>query len=130
MHRQPSREVSMGMLAYSAERMSFYFDDDILTHLQVVITAKLRRDECFFLSWRDPRDVGGGRSAIWLHPSIPISFHYDSTDRPALDRGLLEEMAIAALSAGGLDLDDDEHLSRTASPVHNTMKRHDLPMSI
>lgn len=120
----------MGMLAYSAERMSFYFDDEVLAHLQAVMTAKLRRGESFFLCWRDPRDVGGGRSAIWLHPAIPVGFHFDSAERPALDRQLLEEMAIAALGAAGLDLDDSEHLSRTAMPVHNSMKRHDMPMAI
>jgi hypothetical protein len=120
----------MGVLAYSAERMSFYFDDETLAHLQVVITAKLRRGESFFLSWRDPREVGGGRSAIWIHSAIPLSFHFDSVARPTLDRQLLEEMAVAAIAAGGLDLDDDEHLSRTAMPVHNTMKRHDLPLSV
>lgn len=118
----------MGMLAYSAERMCFYFDDEILAHLQSIVTAKLRRGEPFFLSWRDPREVGGGRSAIWVHPSIPLSFHFDSVFRPTLDRDLLEHMALAALSPAGLDLDDGERLGRTAMPLHNTVKRHDAPL--
>ena len=120
----------MGLLAYSAERMSFHFDDAVLAHVQAVATAKLRRHEPFFLSWRDPQVVGGGRSAIWLHPSIPLSFHFDACERPPLDRQLLEEMAIAASGAGGLDLSDEGHLSRTAMPSHNAMKRHDLPMTV
>ena len=120
----------MGVLAYSAERMSFHFDDAVLAHVQAVVTAKLRRGECFFLSWRDPQVVGGGRSAIWIHPAIPLNFHYDSVERPPLDRQLLEEMAIAAHGAGGLDLSDEVHLSRTAMPAHNTVKRHDLPMTV
>lgn len=120
----------MGMLAYGPERMSFYFDDDVLAHVQAVMTTKLRRGEAFFLCWRDPRDVGGGRSAIWLHPAIPLSFRFDAVERPTLDRQLLEEMAVAALGATGLDLDDSTHLSRTAMPVHNAMKRHDVPMAL
>jgi len=39
-------------------------------------------------------------------------------------------MAIAAHGAGGLDLSDEVHLSRTAMPAHNTVKRHDLPMTV
>ncbi|WP_169079185.1 hypothetical protein [Microcella alkalica] len=120
----------MGVLAYGAERMSFYFDDDVLAHLQALITAKLRRGEPFFLSWRDPRAVGGGRSALWLHPSVPIGFHFDAVARPQLDRQLLEEMSIAALSPTGLDLDDDSKLSRTAMPLHNAVKRHDVPLAV
>lgn len=120
----------MGVLAYGAERMCFHFSDDVLAHLQAVITAKLRRGEPFFLCWRDPRDVGGGRSAVWLHPAVPIGFHFDDATRPPLDRQLLEEMSIAALSPAGLDLDDDSKLSRTAMPVHNAVKRHDVPLTV
>ena len=120
----------MGTLIYGSVGQQFEFDDRVLAHLQALFSAKLRRGENFFLNWRDPQSVGDGRSAIWIDTSVPIYFKYSSAAHGPLDREWLEEMAIAASAAGGLDLSDEGHLSRTAMPSHNAMKRHDLPMTV
>ena len=49
--------------------MEIQFDDRVLAHVQIVMSAKLRRGENFFFSWRDSPAVGDGRSAIWIDAS-------------------------------------------------------------
>jgi hypothetical protein len=78
------------------------FDDRLLAHLQVVIGTKLRRGEAFYLNWTDSTSIGGGRSAIWLHPAIPIRFKYDGSRRPRLNREWITVLMISASSTEGL----------------------------
>ncbi|MEF2975639.1 hypothetical protein V3W46_00275 [Subtercola sp. YIM 133946] len=54
----------MGKLVYGDSGTEIEFDDRVLTHLQIVIGAKLRRRESFFFSWKDDPAVGDGRSSI------------------------------------------------------------------
>ena len=56
----------MGKMLYSDSDIVIEFDDRALTHLQLVIGAKLRRHESFFFSWGDAKAVGSGRSSIWM----------------------------------------------------------------
>ena len=56
----------MGALIYGSPSMEIQFDDRVLAHVQIVMSAKLRRGENFFFSWRDSPSVGDGRSAIWI----------------------------------------------------------------
>src|SRR4051812_28202017 len=69
------RRVDMGKLTYDST-LVVDFDDRVLAHLQVVIGAKLRRNESFYFSWRDDSAVGDGRSVIWLHPSIALMYKF------------------------------------------------------
>lgn len=94
----------MGVLTYGAETLRIEFDDQLLAHIQAIITAKLRRNESFTLSWQDPRAKGDGRTILWINQSIPLGFHFEESTRQPLDAKLLEDLSIAAASANGLDI--------------------------
>ena len=87
----------MGTLHYDG--IEIRFDDDVLTHLETVIVNKLRRREGFALSWAQ---APGGRSTVWLDPSIPLRFEYDAEEPVHLERDWLDQLMVAANSAGGL----------------------------
>lgn len=77
----------------------------MLAHLKVVMVTKLRRNESFTLTWCQPDDEGPGRSTIWVNPSIPLRFVFDSAETTELSRELIEELANTANSAGGIALE-------------------------
>lgn len=93
----------MGTLTYDSS-LTADFDDRTLAHLQIVIGAKLRRNESFYFSWKDDQSIGDGRSVIWLHPAIPISFKFFGGRPPAINRLWIDELMIHANSPGGLQL--------------------------
>ncbi|MWV48025.1 ATP-dependent DNA ligase [Rathayibacter sp. VKM Ac-2803] len=93
----------MGMLNYPGG-IEAPFEDRVLAHLEIVITAKLRRDESFAFSWSQGQELGGGRMKIWLHPSVPISYRFHGGRQPAINRDWIEAMMIAASSQSGLQL--------------------------
>ncbi|MGH1548023.1 ATP-dependent DNA ligase [Leifsonia poae] len=90
----------MGHLIYGNMRVEF--EDRVLAHLQIVIVNKLRRSESFAVSWRDANEVGDGRSAIWVDPSIPLYFKFDGSRAPDIDREWLLRLADSADSSTGL----------------------------
>lgn len=94
----------MGSLIYGPASLEVKFDDRVLAHLQVVMSAKLRRGESFFFSWLDDPAVGDGRSAVWVNPGIPLYFRYNGSRQPSLNKAWLEEMAVSAGSNQGLVL--------------------------
>jgi hypothetical protein len=71
-------------------------------HLQIVITAKLRRSESFVFSWTDAADVGSGRSSIWLDPSSTLLYRYFGSRIPSINREWIEVLTISANSGSGL----------------------------
>ena len=95
----------MGTIYYGGSDTPIHIDDRALAHLKVVIATKLRRGESFTVSWRHPDDQPGGRSTVWLHPSIPLRFEFDSAEAEKVDRDYLEQMAKSAASSGGLTID-------------------------
>jgi len=84
-----------------------HIDDRALAHLKVVIATKLRRNESFTLSWQHPDDEPGGRSTIWLHPSIPLRFTFDEAEAPQLNLQWIEDLMHSANSSGGIQLVDE-----------------------
>ena len=94
----------MGKIFYGGSATPIEIEDRALAHLKVVIATKLRRGESFTLSWRDADDKAGGRSTIWLHPSIPLRFVFDGAEPPGLSREWIEELANSANSSGGITL--------------------------
>ena len=90
----------MGQLTYDGFETEF--DDRLLAHLHVVIVQKLRRGESFCLSWRDTLGVGGGRSSLWLHPSIPLQFKFYGSKQPVLNREWLAVLTLSSNSSQGL----------------------------
>jgi hypothetical protein len=102
----------MGDLYYGATRTRIYLDDRMLAHLRVVITTKLRRSEAFLLSWRDSKDIGDGRSSVWVHPHCDLHYKFSGATPADLDRELIERMSMAAGSSHGLELDEATLTSR------------------
>ncbi|MET3769822.1 hypothetical protein ABIB15_002526 [Marisediminicola sp. UYEF4] len=97
----------MGSLTYGSGGHSFPFDDRTLAHLQMVIVAKLRRDERFVLTWPLAADVGGGRSAVLLDPSIPLTFQFSRATSGAMNSRWLEYLMASANGVGGLHLGEE-----------------------
>ncbi len=57
------------------------FTNQFLAHLQVATAARFAQGKGFFLT-ATGEDSGGTEVtwSVWLHPSIPLSFHYDVRD--------------------------------------------------
>ena len=94
----------MGTIYYGGSATPIEIEDRALAHLKVVIATKLRRGESFTVSWTHPEDQPGGRTTLWLHPSIPLRFTFDDAVAPELSREWLEELANSAHSSGGIVL--------------------------
>ena len=92
----------MGSLLYGNPGTEISFDDRALMHLQVVITAKLRRRESFLFTWMDSRDAGSGRSSIWLDQTSSLLYRFAGSRTPSLNRDWIEALMLSANSAGGL----------------------------
>ncbi|MEV8214675.1 ATP-dependent DNA ligase [Leifsonia sp. NPDC077715] len=94
----------MGHLIYGNMRIEF--EDRVLAHMQIVIVNKLRRAESFAVSWRDANEIGDGRSAIWVDPSIALYFKFDGPVAPDIDREWILQLANSADSSTGLIVTD------------------------
>ncbi|MEV4668408.1 ATP-dependent DNA ligase [Microbacterium sp. LWO12-1.2] len=79
-------------------------EDRALTHLQLVITAKLRRGEPFPFSWREDSSVGGGRTTVWIHPGSSLVFKYFGSRQPSINRAWIEALAFTSNAPSGLYL--------------------------
>lgn len=90
----------MGKLVYGSVSDSFEVEDVVLAHLRIVVMNKLRRSEPFFLHLPGAR----GPRSLWMHPSIPLVFHFYGSRRPATDRAWVEELMTGASGVHGLDL--------------------------
>lgn len=97
----------MGLLFYGSSERPIRIPDRLLAHVKVVIATKLRRGESFTMSWRHPDDEEGGRSTIWIQPSIPLRFVFGSIEPEMLDPALLQSFANSANSSSGLTIDID-----------------------
>jgi hypothetical protein len=106
----------MGALLYDGTRIGF--DDRLLEHLQIVIVQRLRLGDRFAMSWRDPSDLGEGRSSIWLHPEVDLYFKFDGARMPAIDPAWLRLLTASAVSPRGLVVvDEDGTLVRANQPA-------------
>ena len=93
----------MGSLTYGSS-LSVEFDDRLLGHLQIVMGAKLRRNEAFYFSWKDDQRVGDGRTTIWVHPTIPLVFKFYGSRMPSVNREWLTVLEQSANSVSGLHI--------------------------
>lgn len=115
----------MGKLVYGSREIDI--DDRLLTHLQVVAINRLKRERSFALSWRDSRDQGGGRTTVWMHPSIPLMFHFDGSRVPAINREWLDELNASAEGPMGMivteePLDGDVQAEADWSPMEGAQR--------
>jgi len=109
----------MGMLTYDGIELEF--DDRVLAHLHVVIVQKLRRGESFCFTWRDDLAVGGGRSSLWLHPSIPLHFKFFGSRSPSLNRAWVATLTLSSNSSQGLVLTPESESDDAAVPAQSAM---------
>ena len=107
----------MGELRYG-NTAPITIDDRTLFHLQVVVGAKLRRRESFYLTLGSPEE-GFARATIWLDPSIPITFAYAENHSIQLNRQWLEVLSNSANSQHGLQLmaEDCDQVKDFRTPV-------------
>lgn len=90
----------MGSMTYDG--MVVHIDDRTLVHLQIVIINKLRKGECFLMSWKDANEVGSGRSAVWMNPLMLLHFKFEGSRVPAINDQWLGELATLADGSRGL----------------------------
>lgn len=93
----------MGKFVYEGSQKT-EIEDRALLHLQMVMTAKLRRGEPFSFSWKEDMSVGGGRLTVWVHPGSNLVFKYFGSREPSINRYWVEALAITASSPTGLYL--------------------------
>ena len=91
----------MGKLIYG-QLIAAEFDDRLLAHLEIVMTAKLRRAEGFLFSWKEEGGTVPGRISIWVHPALPLVYKYAGSRAPSINRAWIDVLSQSASSAGGL----------------------------
>ncbi|MBD7957763.1 hypothetical protein H9651_08940 [Microbacterium sp. Sa4CUA7] len=94
----------MGMLYYGSATTPIHIEDEMLAHLKVVMATKLRRGESFTVTWRHDEHSPAGRTTLWIEPSIPLRFTFDSADPCVLDPALLRDLADEVSRGGSLTL--------------------------
>jgi hypothetical protein len=91
----------MGKFIYN-NTIKVDFEDRLLSHLQVVITTKLRRGESFTFMWKDDSSIGDGRTMVWLYPNASMVFKFYGGRKPSLNPAWLEALSAVANSNSGL----------------------------
>lgn len=88
----------MGQLLYGTPPDVFDIDDRTLAHLEIVILAKLRRNESFALVLDYPT---GNRTMLWFNPHLPLQIRLESTQHE-VNRAWLDVLIDSANSPAGL----------------------------
>ena len=112
----------MGSLLYGNPGIEISFDDRALMHLQVVITAKLRRRESFLFTWTNSADASSGRSSIWLDPRSVILYRFAGSRTPTLNRDWIQALMTSANSAGGMFFSPEPSVSAEVQSVPQPSK--------
>lgn len=93
----------MGRFIYEGS-VKIEIEDRALSHLQLVITAKLRRAEAFSFSWQEDQSIGGGRTTVWLHPGSALVYRFLGSRQPSTNRRWVDALALTANGPTGLYL--------------------------
>jgi len=92
----------VGKLIYGSMATSVDIDDRALAHLRIAIMTKLRRGEPFMFDVE--MGEGLGRRSFWLHPAVPLQFHFHGSRTPRVNRAWVELLLRTAGSPSGLVL--------------------------
>ncbi len=92
----------MGRFIYDTIGNAVDVDDRALAHLRIVIMNKLRRSEPFMFDVE--MNDGTGRRSFWIHPSVPLQFHFFGGRPPRINRAWVELMMQLASSPAGLTI--------------------------
>jgi hypothetical protein len=90
----------MGSLHYGSPPATFDLDDRTLAHVELVVLAKLRRNESFALTIDAPK---GGRSTIWINAASTLRFDFEEATHE-LNREWLDELIDSANTTTGLQI--------------------------
>jgi hypothetical protein len=90
----------VGRLLYGSPPVAFELDDRTLAHVEIVIIAKLRRNESFGFSIAGKADA---RTSIWLNAASDVQFEYVKGTQE-INRAWLELLIESANSPQGLRL--------------------------
>jgi hypothetical protein len=82
----------MGKLYYGSNGHEVEIEDRMLSHLKVVMLAKLRRGESFAFSWTVDPEHGSGRGTVWLSPGVDLEFRFYGNRPPALNRAWISAL--------------------------------------
>ncbi|MFC7432159.1 MULTISPECIES: hypothetical protein [unclassified Agrococcus] len=110
----------MGHLIYGGAT-EYAIDDRMLAHVKVAVAAKLRRQECFLLSWEIDAEHGSGRASLWMAPSIPLAFTFSGSRVPELSQVWLEALMETAASSRGMLLMSEADATRLMRESHAHM---------
>lgn len=102
----------MGILVYGANE--YHFEDRLLAHLKAAIGQKLRRQECFFLSWAGPTEEGGERVSLWLSPHLELAFRFSEQQAVELNGIWVKTLTTMAHTHRGLVVISEEDAERIA----------------
>ncbi len=96
----------MGHLHYGSPATSFEIDDRTLTHVELVVLAKLRRNESFALTVDGEK---GARQTLWVNASSTLRFELGSAITE-INRVWLDELIDSANTTTGMRiLPEPEH---------------------
>lgn len=92
----------MGRFIYDTIGNSVEIEDRTLAHLRIVVMNKLRRAEPFMFDVE--MGDGSGRRSFWVHPSVPLQFHFFGSRQPRINRAWVEDLMAAASGPNGLTI--------------------------
>jgi len=90
----------MGKLIYGAASTAFEVDDRTLAHIEMVILAKLRRNENFALTIESAKN---GRTTLWLATQTDLQFVHSGLQQE-INREWLDQLVDSANTPSGLQL--------------------------
>lgn len=87
----------MGKLLYGAHAREIDVDDRMLSHLEIAILSKLRRQEPFALTWTGGQSTElGARRTVWISSGIELEFVYATSESQQINRAWVELLASSA----------------------------------
>ncbi len=93
----------MATLAYDGSM--YNSDNSTLAYINAVADSLFRDGKGFHLALFGTKDNGDpARNIIWMHPSIPVQYRYDSTDIVQLNGEMFEVYLDSAKLPGGVSI--------------------------
>ncbi len=102
----------MGKFTYGTMATSVDIEDRTLAHLRIAVTTKLRRSESFVFDVE--MGDGLGRRSFWMHPSVPLQFHFHGSRAPRINTAWVEALVQTAGSPAGLVIVPEPSTSKRA----------------
>jgi hypothetical protein len=106
--------AGVGQLIYGPGTV-YEMDDRTLAHVKLALTAKLRRQESFLLSWPIGVEQGSGRASLWIAPSIPLQFRFSGSRPPVINKAWVVAMLETSHNDRGLVILGEAELDHVKS---------------